>query len=361
MTETKSSKAIEAEIAQTRARIEQRFETMGADLTPTHLVTKALGTNPSNTQETVNAVIEKARTNPLSALLVGAGIAGLLLATKNEQRTAAAHAMPERDDYDLRDPMVHGFNEGATPEERIAHSAAHLDAQARGLVTNANAAAGEAGETVSTAARQAVHSAKQTVSNVVSQAGETVSKGAERAKAKAKQGFADMRAETSKRGRSAYASAQAKAKKAPTQARVVGDQAVGWVKENPVPAGLLALAAGATVASIFATSKASKPRARIGTGRELYEAAERDAQLIPSAAPAPTDVMPAPVEEMAPEPKARNRAATKKTTPKTSAKAAKPKKPGPAKSKLNGSKAVRRATSVLGEAEPSKDSTSSTK
>lgn len=357
MTDTRSSKAIEAEIEKTRKRLEQRIDSLGTNLAPSHLVQQALATNPGTTQETVSAVIEKARTNPVSALLVGAGIAGLFLANQNEQSRATSPVQPERDDYNSPHPMAPDLKEGATPEERIAHNAAVLEAQARSAVTGASAALSNATDSMSDTASAAVHSVK----TAAAQTGDRLVSATQSVGSSAQRGVTDIRNATAQRGRAAYASAQAKTRKVPTQARIAGDRAMGWVKENPVPAGLLALAAGAAAASFFATSKASKPRTRTQAGQELYDLAERDAQLIPTATPAPTDPMPAPVPEMEAMPKPRKRAPRPKTASASkTGKAARSgkttknttsSKSSEATDALNGSKALKRGTAVLGEAE----------
>ena len=115
-------------------------------------------------------------------------------------------------------------------------------------------------------------------------------------------------------------------RRAPTLAKGKAEGAKDWVVENPIAAGLFAVAAGAAISSFFASRSTTS---RLEASKELHEAAE--------GAPTKTKTKASPI---------RKPAAAKTSTKKASS--TKSKTPRSSRAKRKTTEAIQRSTAVLG-------------
>ena len=249
---------IESEIERTRSRIEARLDALSSQFTPSNLMDRALGTDSTNTeQDTFGLMVERARSNPYSALLIGAGLAGMVL-NKPKPRPVVDPRVAAPGTYPI-EPY------SDDPAARIGHNIDTLETQASALSRDVSETVGDVVETVTSTVGSAVDSVKGAVAGVTGRVRNAAYRG--------EAAYADTR-------RSAAARASEwneYAREAPVRARAGADFAVDWMRTNPLPTGLFALAAGAAVASLFAAGRADTPRSRAASAEELHARAEAEA------------------------------------------------------------------------------------
>lgn len=258
----RAPEAIEDEIEQTRSRIEHRLEVLGHNVSPGNLISRALGTEQHSLPDAFNAAIHVARSNPVAACLTLAGLAGLAIGGTRDSTGSAGTAK-----------MTSSHPDTA---KRVGENAAALKERATAVVD--------------TIQETAAHFANQ-VSDGVSATAETASGAATDASRYARDtagAVSDTTIKTYAQVEAVTDAVRKQLKAAPTQARAGGDQAIAWIRENPVPAGLIAVAIGAVTASVATARHAKAPRSRLSAGRELYEAAQGQATATPSTPKAKT-------------------------------------------------------------------------
>lgn len=232
-----SPEYIEDEIELTRRRFEARVEALSAQASPDNMVRNVLGARSSDPTETVRALVDSARANPISALLLGAGVAGLLFG-KN------ARDMREEDRMQSE---VGNLPVAADPAQRVAD-------HARGLMGRADQAGEATGDAVTTAkatlssaasrVQDKATGAASAVSETLGDAAEAAGEYADDAYRSVVGGYKRARNEAAHRARSL-----------PDDTRETVSDATEWVKDNPIPVGLMALAAGAALASFMTTTR----------------------------------------------------------------------------------------------------------
>ncbi len=243
----RAPEAIEDEIEQTRSRIEHRLEVLSHNVSPSNLISRALGTEQHSLPDAFNAAINVARSNPLAACLAFAGLAGLAIGGAREPARAPG--------------SINAQTSHPDPAKRIGESAAALKQRA-------TAAADSVQESAISLANQVSDGAVSTAT--------TISEAATDASRYARETAAAV-SDTTKRS---YAQVEAatdaisqEIKNVPTRARAGGEHAFAWIRENPLPAGLIAVAVGAAAASVATARRSETPQSRLTAGRELYEAA----------------------------------------------------------------------------------------
>lgn len=239
---------IEEEIAVTRARIESRLDGLSDQFTPSRVVERALGTGDLNSYDSLEAIVEKARKNPIAASLIGAGLVGLFLAGRRDDEPEA-YPQPVVTRAPEGDVEAHGRHP-VDPARRVGeHISALGDAVESGRENVSQSA-----RSVSESARETASSIKDSVSGAAEGLSESVSHAAGRAREVARA--------------------------APVRARAQTEVAVDWVRENPLPAGLFAVAAGAAISSYFAVRRSNDaPANRYAATRDLYEEARREEEM----------------------------------------------------------------------------------
>ena len=334
---TRSAREIEADIEATRRRLESRLDRLGDEFHPTNLVSSALGTDGrEGTGEMLSAVAHRARQNPLGTGLVVAGLAAMFFGRNQAREDAYVGPYESRDmdpalarnkvhanpayaaPYDRNLPTYDGERgmprHPGDPADRVAEDIHALKAQKDALAAQASGRADE----LSRQAGDAVDAVRDTVSGAVESVKDAVSSAYDTVTGKADETYrrASLTAEEYRR-EARYRTERAKmeARRAPVVARARAEQAVDWVRENPVPAGLMALALGATVASILAPK--SQPRSRYGAARELYEDAREEETNPRSISPIGTAAATKAVVDE-PAPRARSTAAARTAKPKVS-------------------------------------------
>ena len=257
---------IEADIAATRARIESRLEGLSAQTAPARLLETTLGADLSSPTNTIESLYLRARSNPISAGLIGAGLLALYLGRKTEDPVAIAHARREAERDANREVPGPATRDAA---ERVAYDIAALKGHARSV--------GDDVSSVAASAKAGLTSTRDSTSSLADDAARTIEETKASATAKAGSIAATARetydsvAETVSE---TYEGVTDKLSHAPTYARERAQYAGSWVQENPVAAGLIGLAAGAVAASVVAASKSKAPRSRAEATRRLYRQAD---------------------------------------------------------------------------------------
>ena len=272
---------IEDDIEATRARIEARLEGLSAQTAPSRLLESTLGADLSSPSDTINSLYLRARSNPISAGLIGAGLVALYLGRKTEDPVAIARARREAERDAGREVPGPATRDAA---ERVAYDIAALKGHARSVGDDVSAAASSARAGLTSSAQ----STRRSTSAIADDAARTYSDTKAAASAGASS-IADTARETygsvAETARETYASvaetvsdayegAADRLSHAPTYARERAQYAGSWVQENPVAAGLIGLAAGAVAASVLATARSRAPRSRAEATRQLYRQAD---------------------------------------------------------------------------------------
>ena len=269
----RSPDEIERDIEATRARMEARLEGLNHDLAPSTLLKNTLGADINSPTDTLAALYDRARHNPLSAVLIGAGIAALYFGRKADDPQARAAGLA-RDEYDAHRGVPGPATRDAA--ERVAYDIQALKGHARNLtdsatetrdrVTGTASAHAAAVADTGRAARDGVDSAREYAAETASTLAESARDTYERATDTVSTAYE----RASRRAASAYEDASEALSHAPTYARERAEYAGSWVRENPMAAGLIGLAAGATIASVVAAAQSSRPRSRRDATRQLY-------------------------------------------------------------------------------------------
>lgn len=231
---------IEDAIEQTRTRIEGRLGDLADQMSPKRVINKLFRTESESPLDIAENMVQKARDNPIPALMIGAGVAGLILGGRRV--TSSRPGYGPAGDLTRSDMASSG-----DPADRIAENAGHLKRRASEARENLGAAASDFRDT----AEAKLSSASETAAGVLDSASEHASKAGE--------AIAKHSADFSRRAGEAVADIGAnvqmsahRVKHELRQAKLGADSAAVWVRENPIPAGLAALAIGAAAASIFA-------------------------------------------------------------------------------------------------------------
>lgn len=300
---------IEDEIEVTRARIESRLEALSSQFTPANIVERALGTDDLGSHDSLEAIAHKARQSPISAALIGAGLVGLFLAGRNETPSTKIHR------ESARQPAANLPSDEADPAKRVSSHIDRLEDAARSGAGDVKRTAADAVDSI----KQGAKSARDTMTGAVDSVSSTVGNAAE--------------------------SAIEAARAAPVRARAQSEMAVDWIKENPLPAGLMALAAGAALSSLFAARRAGDlPADRYRASRELHEEARQEEEL--------RAMRRADAEHLArnaPKPAAEPRKPATKSKKTAGARTRKPAAAKTAATKTSPASRIERDTAVLGE------------
>jgi hypothetical protein len=217
---TVDTEIIEDDIDRIRQRMEARFDQLNHDLQPSQLVNGLLGNGGASANHNAALLVEKAKANPIAATVVGIGLAGLFLAKQSKDTGTVS-------DEDFSDPA-----------QRVSNNISGLKC---GASETADKLRGQAKATQAKV-QTAVNGVKHKVDAASTAASDTFSE------------VAKIASETAKR--------------APTHAKAHAEKTVDWVKENPVPTGLMALAVGAAISSFF-TAKPST--SRLDASKQLHE------------------------------------------------------------------------------------------
>ena len=261
---------IERDIEATRARMEARLEALSHDVAPATLLQNSLGANLNSPTETMNALYERARHNPLAAVLIGGGLAALYFGSRATDPVAERRAREAEVDREVPGPATRDA------AERVAYDIQALKGHARAVGEDVSAARARLGSQASAASTSASDTAAS-----LSRSAEEARDYAAGTAASAAAAARDTYERTTSRVSSAYERASERVSEAydeaadalshaPTYARERVDYATSWVQENPIAAGLIGLAAGATVASVVAAAQSNKPRSRREATRQLY-------------------------------------------------------------------------------------------
>lgn len=231
---TRHPEHIEDNIEHTRSRIEEHLSDLGEQMSPTRLVNSLFRANGESPLDSVDALVDKARNNPVPALLIGAGLAGLFLSG----RTSDSPRFSSAGDH----AGAHGHNGyDHDPAARIGENTAKLKRRAEAMGNDMAQTAANLKET----AKSKVSSVRESAEELVESASGQVARTADAASRKVEE------------IRSQAVSANGKIGHEAKQLRLRTESAAGWIKENPVPAGLAALAIGAAAASIFTTRRSN--------------------------------------------------------------------------------------------------------
>lgn len=264
---TSNAERLEDEIRNTRARIDMKMNELENKLSPSSFLNAALGDGNEHIADLGNTMVRKAKENPVSALLIGAGVAGLFLASRSQNNKGAYDEPPGLAGRSVAQPRP-----SADPAERIAQNAESIRNelnQLRDSVAHSVEEFNEAARKGSDAARESVRDASERVRQASDRVAEYANS-ASRALGEAPDHAREISRNVADTVRSGVDSAGHYASKQVRATRHRADSAAEWVRENPVSAGLVALAVGAAAASIFT---ARKPSASVEASRKLHHAA----------------------------------------------------------------------------------------
>lgn len=237
---------IEDSIENTRARIEDGLGDLADQMSPSRMIGSLFNSNGDSPLEMAENLVQKARENPVPALMIGAGLAGLILGGRGMSTRNGDGEVTGGPDSARR--AVSG-----DPAERIAENAAHLRKKASDVRDNIGETASELRETAKAgiaSARDAATGAIESASSYAAQANEAVARKSSELRDRTGEMVSDasLRVETSKN----------RMRHELRQTRVRADTAAAWVRENPIPAGLAALAVGAAAASLFSARRPAR-------------------------------------------------------------------------------------------------------
>ena len=221
MTYQKSPEQIQDEISQTRARMQARLDMIGETASPASIAAKMLDLDSSNASSLLETAIDRVKSNPVAAMSIAAGFLGLSksVARKNEKPNTMS-----------------ATNTSGDPAQRVRQRADRLKRDAASATRAAGRKLADVQDSANSLRSEIGGSVKSNLDEIQESAEEALEEFSQRAD--------DLRAST----------------------KYQTENAVAWVKDNPVPAGLLALAAGATLASVI-TAKTSSTSTTIRRGR----------------------------------------------------------------------------------------------
>lgn len=199
---------IEDDITETQERIGRRAEALRDGMRPGNLIQEFLPKNAS-LSDSVDRVIDLAREKPLQSALVGAGLVWLLASD------GKSSSRDRQTGYD------------ASAGRRVGDSVREFRRTAAETASSTKRKAGELAD-----------AASRTGSNIRSTAAGAAEATAERASE-----LAGTTVDT--------------IGDAPRRIADIGRRGGSWMRENPIPAGLMCIAAGAAIASVFTARNAS--------------------------------------------------------------------------------------------------------
>ncbi len=214
-----SPEYIEDRIAETRARFDRRATELSASLTPDRIVSEAIGSRSGSPADTLDALMHTAKSSPISFLLAGIGLAGIML-NKSTRPTMRERQLPVATD----------------PAERTGDHIHALKAQASSFADDVSEAVGSIQEKAS----DLLSGASDGAASATGSARETTASYADAAYRNSVAGYKVSR------NRAAHL-----ARHAPERAAHIAGDAGSWVRDNPIPVSLAALALGAAAASFI--------------------------------------------------------------------------------------------------------------
>lgn len=250
---------LEDEVADIRERMANRIDELTDHFAPQSLLARATGNPNPDFADAIDLVVETVRRNPLSAALIGAGVAGIVGSRAIDKTApqptsnAGAPLGVEGTDADGRrfaasgavDPSIKDqIKERTSAMTRATKDTAHtLKEQATGFLSDAT-----------DSAREKAADVLETTSAYASDTREALAKTAD-----------DLSNKSRRAGQAA--------------ARKSGEVG-GWVRDNPVATGLMVMAAGAAIGSVLTARRSSAPVKDAGeTASEmLHEQAAQKAQ-----------------------------------------------------------------------------------
>ncbi|HMB47430.1 MAG TPA: hypothetical protein VKN63_04060 [Afifellaceae bacterium] len=259
----------EDEVNVIRERMAMRIDSIAEEFAPQSLLARATGKPDAGIGDAIDLTVDTIRRNPISAALIGAGIAGVILSR------AADHARTEAANIPVGDPNEPVGLEGVDASGR-RYSASGLISQTMNekLVERTNTMT----ESVKAKAENLKHQATETVTDAAETVREKASAAKEAAVENAElagQKIKDTADEISRRTQAAGDTAVRKT-----------EETKNWIKENPVATGLAVMAAGAAVGSVL-------------TARRDGSAASDDDESLPAADAASADLHEAAEEKSA--------------------------------------------------------------
>lgn len=266
----RSTDEIEREIESDRTRLARTLSTLEHKLSINGMVEKAMESVTRDGGDLARSFGDSAKRNPLSLLLVGAGVASMFMGDRSGRRRDDDYGRDREhdrfgadgfDDFGARD--LHGYrgrpssDDGRGLSETLADKAAAARNGAAGLSSSARGAAGEAAGSIrdkasgaAESARGAASSAAGGVSDAASRAGDRASAAAGSVRDAARDG-GRYAADTFYEGREALGSSlEAARRRAAHRARRASDQATDLFEDNPLMIGALAFAAGAAIGAL---------------------------------------------------------------------------------------------------------------
>ena len=252
--ESRDPDQLQDEIELLQNRMADRLDRVSSAFTPQNMIAQVTGEKNPDIFTTIDTVADAARRNPIAAGLIGAGMVALLF---NSRKT-----LPEPDPEVLaRERAVYGV-EGVTADgRRFAPSGVR---GADGRVHPSDEAVGLHGDIGDPDVDDRAPE-PDSIDGVEHRVKRLQDRAAARLSA-ASHAVSDAYDEGRARVRSSYESARSRFSSDPNS-----PTAMDWVRENPVPLGLAALAAGAVAAGYYTASRPS-PRRR---------AIPRDHALVP--------------------------------------------------------------------------------
>lgn len=172
---SKNPETLEREIDQQRAEIGSTLNALEQKFSPGELFDKALGFARGNGGEFAHNLGSSLKSNPVAALLVGIGVAGLMMGSRRSSADYGGYETYAYDDgispYDTdRDYPGHGTH----GDSRIGEQASHLKEKARHMKANLSESAherrqqfGAAGQHLYSNARHQAHNAQQSLARMV--------------------------------------------------------------------------------------------------------------------------------------------------------------------------------------------------
>ena len=246
---TQRTEQIEDAIENTRSRIDSRLDQMGDTFSPAGFLSNLLGEDGQPASNIGASLVNKARENPFSALLVGAGLAGFFIAGR--ARSNGQHDVkPERPLGESHvDPMVSG-----DPAERVGQRVHDLKNQAESIrdgvtdnVEDLNRAAKDGMDLARRSVRRSFDDVSDKVTNLAEKTADVVNQSSSQAKERGREYADRLHSQANAAGHAV--------RKQADRSRDGVESAANWVRDNPIPAGLMALAAGAAAASILAAKR----------------------------------------------------------------------------------------------------------
>ncbi|MDF2370446.1 MAG: hypothetical protein P1V21_06570 [Rhizobiaceae bacterium] len=246
---TYRTEQIEDAIENTRSRIDSRLDQMGDTFSPAGFLSNLLGEDGQPASNIGASLVNKARENPFSALLVGAGLAGFFMAGR-ARSNGQQDVHPQRPLGETHvDPIVSG-----DPAERVGQRVHDLKNQAEGIrdgvadsVEDLNRAAKDGMDLARSAVRSSFDDVSDKVTDMAGKTADAVNQTSSQAKERGRDYADRLHSKANAAGRAV--------RKQADRSRDGVETAANWVKDNPIPAGLMALAAGAAAASILAAKR----------------------------------------------------------------------------------------------------------